>query len=66
LIAVALTMSVSLTPRAHAQGDDSVKILKAMSDYMASQKTLSLTCAHFAPDRYLGFARTMLDNEVMM
>src|SRR5436190_2202373 len=38
-----LAMNASFMPRAHAQSDDAGKILKAMSDYMASQKTLSMT-----------------------
>src|SRR4051812_40787218 len=42
-LAVALTMSIAFMPRAEAQADDAGKILKRMSDYMASQKTLSLT-----------------------
>ena len=42
-LAVALTMSVSFMPHAEAQADDVGKILKRMSDYMSSQKTLSLT-----------------------
>src|SRR4249919_3104557 len=37
-----LAMSVSLMQPAKAQGDDANKILKAMTDYVASQKTLSL------------------------
>jgi len=44
-MAVLLTFSFVLFAalRAHAQTDDRRKILKAMSDYLASQKTLSLT-----------------------
>ena len=38
-----LTMSVSLMPHANAQGDDADKILKKMFDYVAGQKTLSIT-----------------------
>jgi hypothetical protein len=33
----------SVAPAAHAQDDDAAKILKAMSDYMASQKSISLS-----------------------
>jgi hypothetical protein len=41
---VSLTAAVSLLPSAHAQkGDDAAQILKAMSDYVTSQKTISLT-----------------------
>ena len=43
LVGMMLAMSVSFMPRASAQGDDADKILKAMSDYVASQKTLSVT-----------------------
>jgi len=42
-IALALTALISVTPPAQAQGDDAAAILKAMSDYMASQKNISLT-----------------------
>jgi len=38
-----LTMSVSLMPHANAQANDADKILKKMSDYVAGQKTLSIT-----------------------
>jgi hypothetical protein len=38
LIAATILFAV---PRAQAQGDDAPKILKAMSDYLASQKTIS-------------------------
>jgi hypothetical protein len=38
-----LAISVSLMPHAQAQGDDAGKILKVMSDYVATQKTLSIT-----------------------
>ena len=38
-----LIASVSLMPHARAQGNDADKILKAMSDYVAGQKTLSVT-----------------------
>lgn len=38
------TAILSFVPMAHAQkGDDATQILKAMSDYVASQKTISLT-----------------------
>jgi hypothetical protein len=40
---MALMLSVALVSSAHAQRDDSGRILKAMTDYLASQKTLSLT-----------------------
>jgi hypothetical protein len=40
----ALVMAMSCMPSAHAQpGDDAVQILKAMADYVTSQKTISLT-----------------------
>jgi hypothetical protein len=42
LAGMMLTMSISATPRAAAQSDDADKILKAMSDYVAGQKTLSI------------------------
>jgi hypothetical protein len=35
--------TVLVAPAAHAQDDDAGKILKAMSDYMASQKSISLS-----------------------
>lgn len=38
-----LALTVSFAPHARAQSDDAVKILKAMSDYIAGQKTLSVT-----------------------
>src|SRR6478735_11775695 len=38
-----LTMSVSLMPHANAQANDADKILKKMSDYVAGQKSLSIT-----------------------
>lgn len=38
-----LVVTVSLMPRAQAQDDGARRILKAMSDYVTSQKTLSLT-----------------------
>jgi hypothetical protein len=42
-IGAALTMSVLLMQQASAQNDDADKLLKAMSDYVASQKTVSIT-----------------------
>jgi hypothetical protein len=42
-ILVGTVLSVSLVPLAHAQGADAEKLLKAMSDYVASQKNLSIT-----------------------
>jgi len=38
-----LAMGVTLMPYAHAQNDSARKILKAMSDYVTSQKTISAT-----------------------
>lgn len=38
-----LSMSVSVLSQASAQNGDADKILKAMSDYVASQKTMSIT-----------------------
>jgi hypothetical protein len=35
--------TVLVAPAAHAQDDDAAKILKAMSDYMGSQKSISLS-----------------------
>jgi hypothetical protein len=43
LVGMMLTMNVLFIPRAQAQSDDAGKILKAMSDYVTSQKTLSMT-----------------------
>jgi hypothetical protein len=43
LIGTMLAMCVSFMPHAKAQSNDADKILKAMSDYVASQKTLSVT-----------------------
>jgi hypothetical protein len=43
LVGMMLAMSVSFMPQAKAQSNDADKILKAMSDYVASQKTLSVT-----------------------
>ena len=42
-VGIMLTIDVSFMPRAQAQSDDAAKILKTMSDYIASQKTLSVT-----------------------
>jgi hypothetical protein len=42
VIALALAAMLYVTPSAQAQDDDAAKILKAMSDYMASQKSISL------------------------
>ena len=43
LVGTMLIMSVSLISHAKAQGSEADKLLKAMSDYVASQKTLSIT-----------------------
>lgn len=43
LVSTILTMGISLMPAARAQGGDAEKLLKAMSDYVASQKTVSVT-----------------------
>ena len=44
IVGALLTMTVSFIPDAHAQkSDDATRILKSMSDYVASQKTISLT-----------------------
>jgi hypothetical protein len=43
LVGMALIAGVSQTPHANAQGREAEKILKAMTDYVASQKTLSVT-----------------------
>jgi hypothetical protein len=43
IVVIALTMIVSSMPSARAQSEAPDKILKAMSDYMASQKTISVT-----------------------
>jgi hypothetical protein len=43
LVAIALTIIFSGMPAADAQEDSASKILKAMSDYVASQKTISVT-----------------------
>jgi hypothetical protein len=43
LVGTMLAMSVSLMPHAKAQGTEADKILKKMSDYVAAQKTMSIT-----------------------
>src|SRR5450631_3840996 len=43
LVGMVLAVVISAPPHAKAQGDDADRILKAMSDYVASQKTLSIT-----------------------
>jgi hypothetical protein len=43
LAGMMLSMSVSIMPDARAQGSEADKLLKAMSDHIASQKTLSIT-----------------------
>ena len=43
LVGTVLTMSVALIPSANAQSGDAEKILKSMSDYVASQKTIAVT-----------------------
>jgi hypothetical protein len=43
LVGMMLAVGISAPPHAAAQGDGADKILKAMSDYVASQKTLSIT-----------------------
>jgi hypothetical protein len=43
LVSTILTMGVSLMPEARAQAGDAEKLLKAMSDYVASQKAASVT-----------------------
>jgi len=43
LVGTILSASVALSPSAKAQGGDADKILKAMFDYVASQKALSIT-----------------------
>jgi hypothetical protein len=43
LAGMMVTMNVLVMPGAQAQSDDAGKILKAMSDYVTSQKTLSMT-----------------------
>ena len=41
-LALGIAMALSAIPAARAQNDDAAKILKAMSDYVTSQKTISL------------------------
>src|SRR5258708_27904843 len=43
LLATIMAVSASLTSPASAEGGDAEKLLKAMSDYVASQKTISVT-----------------------
>jgi hypothetical protein len=43
MLATMLTMSVTLISQARAESGDAEKLLKAMSDYVAGQKTLSIT-----------------------
>lgn len=43
LLTTILTMSASLISQASAEGGDADKLLKAMSDYVASQKAISVT-----------------------
>jgi hypothetical protein len=43
LVGTILTMGISLMPGARAQGGDADQLLKAMSDYVASQKAVSVT-----------------------
>src|SRR5471030_1607872 len=43
LLTTVFTMSASLMSQASAQSGDADKLLKAMSDYVASQKTISVT-----------------------
>lgn len=43
LVGTILTMAVSLMPEARAQGGDAEKLLKAMSEHIASQKAVSVT-----------------------
>jgi hypothetical protein len=43
LVGTVLTMSVALISSANAQSGDAEKILKSMSDYVASQKTILVT-----------------------
>jgi hypothetical protein len=43
LLATVLTVSASLMSQASAEGGDAEKLLKAMSDYVASQKAMSVT-----------------------
>jgi hypothetical protein len=41
-LVLALTLTVSIAGSARAEGDDATKILKTMSDYMASQKSINV------------------------
>jgi hypothetical protein len=41
-LVLALTLTVSVMGSARAEGDDATKILKTMSDYMASQKSINV------------------------
>jgi hypothetical protein len=43
LLTVTMVVSASLMSQAHAQSESPDKLLKAMSDYVASQKTISVT-----------------------
>ena len=43
LVGAMLTLGVSFAPQANAQSNEADKIFKRMSDYVASQKTLSIT-----------------------
>ena len=43
VFSLALAATLVVTPAARAQDDDAAKILKSMSDYMASQKSFSLS-----------------------
>src|SRR5208282_4101329 len=43
VVGVMLAVNVSSMPRDQAQNDDAVSILKAMSNYIASQQNLSVT-----------------------
>jgi hypothetical protein len=42
-LGIILTANVSFTPHAQAQGNEATRILKTMSDFVASQKTISVT-----------------------
>ena len=43
-VAVLVTITAGVVPSAHAQqGDDAMQILKAMTDYVSSQKIISAT-----------------------
>jgi hypothetical protein len=41
-VTLVFTMVLFVAPRAQAQADDAARILRAMSDYVASQKTISV------------------------